>query len=1024
MRKFINSIVLATAVLISVHSCYIDERPFQNPVQEGIPVRVSLSYSSSGNVVETRSALPPEYENRIENIYLFVFNSTGVRQPLLNSIESGEERSSLFVWGGEGSGGLQPGNDDHSYGSLEFVCGSLSNATIVAIANVTTEDVSTAYTLTPEELDKIEYLDSLKEEVMNMERQSVGRGALFMMTGYAMNEGEDGGTSIDISGNENGDAVLSCKLKLERTDAKVEVQLTSGVPEGKNWSDFSFRPLTWQVVNVPAQSYILPNGEGKDAEGSYFSTTASELDTLRSNENGTLYEGGAFSFYMPENLKRVKDGANIQSYEEREKWITSPLEGGTSAGPGHSENNISFEYAPEKSTYLIITGQVSYKDALGYSVSADTRYYIHLGYGSGDPNDFLTKRNHHYIYNVHVQGINDIIVEVEQKGQEPERPGHEGEVVYSSSGLFEFDCHYDRRLIRLHRDSLLSEDLSWGVSTPFSKGIHVVDVNEDDRAVPADLLDYRWIKFAVNKHYGYKADDYRFVKYPGDQNYNDPYPLNPSSNNQPSPYYNGGDGGNYSEARLMDINQLLKYLKDQAQRSRDGLQDDGIFDGNGYVNISVFVDEFLYTHDPLSTSPSITEESLKKYWKEKSVNWPDRMLHIISRGAQYSPDGNSSIVNTLYTFKQKSIRTIYNPDPEVNLNTAWGLEAVMETERLPVDEDMPTSANDPDNGRKNTIEYYKDKDGWDGKLYWTEILNTNSGGHYELNDDYSNVFYACLIRNRDLNGDNEVQENEVRWYLASINQLTDIYIGEYALDYQSRLYPYDPVNNSYPPGKSGDDFCWHYASSTYDKSYYEFPWNRYVPYVVWAEEGPSKGNYKESKKSENNGENYAYRCVRNLGIELEQIDVTPDPLITYTFVGNNVYRFDLSRLDPKALRSYFVFGSNTFPAHNEKSSHNLPRKSFEVSLTRYGNNLTWSEYQEENPCEDAGYRLPNLRELLIFTSRLSVPNNGMIMSNTSFSMCGFPPYEETKKGYSYNSGDGSMGPADHNGYVYGVKDLE
>lgn len=1023
MRKFINSIVLTTAVLISVHSCYIDERPFQNPVQEGIPVRVSLSYSSSGNVVETRSALPPEYENRIENIYLFVFNSAGVRQPLLNSIESGEERSSLFVWGGEGSGGLQPGNDDHSYGSLEFVCGSLSNATIVAVANVTTEDVSTAYTVTPEELDKIEYLDSLKEKIMNMERQSVGRGALFMMTGYAMNEGEDedGGTSIDISGNENGDAVLSCTLKLERTDAKVEVQLTSGVPEGKNWSDFSFRPLTWQVVNVPAQSYILLNGEGKDAEGSYFSTTASELDTLRSNENGTLYEGGAFSFYMPENLKRVKDGVNIQSYEEREKWITSPLEGGTSAGPGHSENNISFEYAPEKSTYLIITGQVSYKDALGYSVSADTRYYIHLGYGSGDPNDFLTKRNHHYIYNVHVQGINDIIVEVEQKGQEPERPGHEGEVVYSSSGLFEFDCHYDRRLIRLHRDSLLSEDLSWGVSTPFSKGIHVVDVNEDDRAVPADLLDYRWIKFAVNKHYG--VENNKFVKYPGDQNYNDPYPRADMEEgvhyNAEAPYYNRDtspweDPVDYPDARLMDINQLLKYLKQMADDDADG-----IFDSNGYVSISVFVDENLYTYDPRAKNPeAITQESLTNYWKQ-SVNQQDRMLHIISRGAQYSPDGNSSVVSTLYTFKQKSIRTIYNPDPDLeDLKTAWGLEANMETGRLKADYDR--NADSEDNGRENTWEYLEP---FYGALEWTDVLSTDENGHYTLNEDYQNTFYACLIRNRDLNGDNKVDENEVRWYLASINQLTDIFIGEYALDYESRLYPYDPVNKSYPPNGKTGNVCWHYASSTCRSYTQNFITHR-EPYVVWAEEGPSKGNYESSSLDKNNGEYYSYRCIRNLGIPLDDLARTPDELIKCESLGNNVYEFDLSRLDPKALRSYYVSGSNTFPAHNEKSSHNLPRKSFEVSLTRYGNNLTWSEYQEENPCEDAGYRLPNLRELLIFTSRLSVPNNGMIMSNTSFSMCGFPPYDETRKGYSYNSGDGSMGPADHNGYVYGVKDLE
>lgn len=1000
MRGFYN-IVMTLAVVVLVQSCYMDERLSFDSMKEGVPVRVTLGYSSSESIVETRAALPPEYENRIENIYLFVFNSAGERQKLLENLNSDQERSSLFEWGG--TGGLIPDDDNTSNGrgSLSFVCGSLSNATIVAIANVTTGNVTTAYTVTPAELDEIQTIDDLKAKVMTMEQPSVGRGALFMMTGYAKNE--DGSTSIDISGSESGDETLSCTLKLERTDAKVEVRINSD-PANENWSEFSFRPKSWQVVNVPEQSFILPDENGNDAEGTYFSTVASELDTLSANENNTSYDGGVFTFYMPENLKKVAEGVTIGSYAEREKWITSDLpDGEAPLGPGHTVENIEFKNAPENSTYLVITGELSYKDAKNYSVNADTRYFIHLGYESGNYEDFLTKRNHYYKYTVTVQGINDIIVEVENNSMEEQRPGHEGNVIYTTNGFYEFDCHYDRRLISLSRDDLRSDDLSWGVSTPYSKGVHKVG-----ETVPENLRDYRWIKFAVNSHYGVGSG--QLVKYPGDQNYNDPYPLDPNNNDLQSPYYTSGDR-NYTEARLMDIEQLLVYLKEQAVNDTDRIFDDV----SENVYISVFVDEYLYTYDPLSTSPTLD----LTLWKEKSVNQPDRLLYIISEGAKFSPDGQSSVVSALYTFKQKSIRTIYNTDPSLTgLTTAWGLEAVMETDRLPVDTDM-SDASDSDNGRENTWNYLLSKrDGHWGffewiyeDLKWTNILSTTGEGHYEFrNDEYENVFFACLMRNRDLDGDNIVDENEIRWYLAAINQLTDIYIGEYALDYESRLYPYDPVSGSYPPNGR---VYWHYASSTYDVS-------QRGPVVLWAEEGTSKGNYGSSS-NQYNGPDYAYRCVRNLGIPLNEIDRAPQD-----FVQPDGNTFDLSYLDPKALRDYYIAGAGAMPVHNEKSEHNLPRKRFEVSNMSYGHNNTWQQYQTSNPCASAGYRLPNLRELLIFTSRMENLRDpgGMIMSYTGFSMCGFSPYGADRMGYSYNPDDGSMGPANHQGYVYGVRDLE
>lgn len=1015
--KITAKYLVSLTVILLMYGCSMDERMFNDSFQEGVPTVVSLGYVSSESIVQTRAALEPEYENRIENIYLFVFNSSGVRQELLvNPDDPSQVRgSSLFKPGEQ----MIPDQNNQALGKgkISFVCGSLTKATIVAIANVTVDETATAYTVTPEQLDRIQTLDELKAEIMEMNQRSVGRGALFMMTGYA--EDADGNTSVDIAGTESG-AALSYSLKLRRTDAKVEVKITS---EDNGKTDFSFRPRTWQVVNVPAQSLILPAGE-TDADGDgceYFSTTPVEMETLDHNENMTLFSGGGFVFYMPENLKSPKeqipaDGLTAeQRYAKREEWNTENLpEGGDPTRPGHTVNNIDFKYANDNSTYLVITGDVSYTNEDRKPVNATTTYYIHLGYENGDPNDYHTHRNYHYKYTVKVKGIHDIEIEVDKDGQyddKDERPGHEGDVIVSRNGFFEFDCHYDRRLIYLSKEDLQSPDLAWSVSTPYSTGMHKIS----DDNIPTELRDYRWIKFAVNAHYG--VDQTHYVKYPGDQNYADPHPVSGMPNDEPSPYYIQ-DGRNYPDARLMDINQLLIYLHEEA-----GKTSSNIF-VNGTVAVTAFVDEFLYIWDPTVDNPKMN----LMLWKTKSVNWPDRMLHIISEGAQYSPDGNSSMINSLYTFKQKSIRTIYNTDEfQTGLTKAWGLEAVMEKVygdgRLPVDEDMSVAASEQ-NGRLNTWNYLKDNQvweqtgffPWDGEyrdLQWTDVLNVDN--HYELNSSRNNVFYACLLRNRDLDGDNIIDENEVRWYLASINQLTDIYIGEYALDYEARLYPYNPAADppSYPPGGGPGNIYWHYASSTYDAK-------SRGPFIVWAEEGPSKGNYSSNDV---NGPNYAYRCVRNLGIDINDIDDTPQD-----FVQPSGRTIDLSWLDPKALRSYYSPGASDFVEHNEKEEHNLPRRRFEVTRGYKGDGRRWDAYQTYNPWQSDGYRLPNLRELLIFTSRMEIPaisgGNPHIMSNTSFSLESGPFGYGGRYGYSYNTSDGSMGPENHNGYVYGVRDLE
>ena len=318
---------------------------------------------------------------------------------------------------------------------------------------------------------------------------------------------------------------------------------------------------------------------------------------------------------------------------------------------------------------------------------------------------------------------------------------------------------------------------------------------------------------------------------------------------------------------------------------------------------------------------------------------------------------------------------------------------------------------------------------------------------YELNSNYNNALYACVLRNRDLNGDNKIDPEEIRWYLASINQLTDMYIGEYALDIDSRLYPWEPKNGTYPPSDDDNNVpsnkvYYHYTSSTYHVE------NRQgVPFVLWAEEGASKGNYNSSSSDLNNGPLYAYRCIRNLGIDITDIAEKPADFITNISDGGTYYEFDLSGLNPKALRSYSVSGAGIYPIHDEKSGDNLPWKKFRVSKYLYvapewnrDNKHEWLYFQTTNPCSGDNYRVPNMRELMIFTSRRGselktyweneykgiwswLPDEYHICSYTKFSMNGFQPYNNDRNGYSYNPKDGSMGPANNSGYTCGVSDV-
>ena len=86
------------------------------------------------------------------------------------------------------------------------------------------------------------------------------------------------------------------------------------------------------------------------------------------------------------------------------------------------KGHYKFEFAPKASTYIELTGWFENADK---TVAADVRYYIHLGNFGKDLNHFSVERDHHYTYNVTINGVDDIVVEVEDENEKNSGSGKE-----------------------------------------------------------------------------------------------------------------------------------------------------------------------------------------------------------------------------------------------------------------------------------------------------------------------------------------------------------------------------------------------------------------------------------------------------------------------------------------------------------------------------------------------------------------------------------------------------------------------
>lgn len=1052
--------------IVALAGCKDEEWPNGSGVQivEGVPVNLSLRFTTTAQTVKTRVVQKPETEYNVENLYLFVFNGDG----------SLEWKGTPEITGGDYTDGASEGTVTLPEGTVT----SGRNKKIYAIANIDPEggegsDIQTSSLGKVEKEADLFTLTARLNDPLQLNRLS------FLMTGGLASEDENKEIpSVDIASDgkiyKSGDStpLKEPAIYLHRIDARITFQIEVGEikdDDGEvDQESVEFTPRYYKVYKLPGMSNLFPGGT--EPKKGYASMAENSNAPFDSREKDNLY----FNFYMFENNCKVPEEDSEHYIDDSKNpdkkanylYLLREKEKKNETDDGHNYEPAQYVYAPDTATYVMIRGDLSYQrkkkdDGTVQYVDADVTYTIHLGETGktvedyNDPekvNNYVVARNTHYTYKVTIQGVNSIRVEV--KDDEEEQPGHEGDVVVSGTQVNRLDSHFGRAVFRLSRENCREKNgLSWTIHTPFDDGI-----KEAGKA--NTLKDYKWILFAINSEFGIKSgegvtiDDAQvnMVKFPGyfaydggahttrtsgDDTNND---IGNSPDNvlkrgkwkehMPSDNYYSNYKSHISEnACLRDVNQLLNYLREEANKDKSE-----IFvkeeDGGEYVYITAFIDEYVYRYDPEREeyiSPDIpfgrkdfendSDAARRKLLWKKTTNKEPRTMSICLESPRYSQDGSSSWTESLVSFSQYPVYSIYNEQAsDEELKTAWGTERIIEGEALVVpptkDPKYVTSFTSEGkacefttyNGRINTLMFYVDENGQSNGKKWGEILNRtdkllNNPKGEELKEGYRDIWHACLMRNRDLDGDNIIEPQEIRWFLASIDELSDLWVGEDALPDAAKLYQEDGTVRRHVA-----------SSSPYNNN--NDPNN---PWVIWAEEGASRGNYSysinyngKSAAGDGSSDKYYYRCIRFLGISLDSITKMPADYVVQVEDKNdsNKGKLYFRNLNQRVTRDAMDNGRE-LPDHFERGNDDVnkpyrvgfeydlnPKPAIEDSVMNWELFSANLNYNGESRICPKGWRTPNQRELMLMLTSIKNWTSGYFWSSTRFSFDGNALYEK------------------------------
>ena len=1046
ISAFLGIMASVAAIAAAMTSCVRETFEMTMP-EEGRKVTVTLPLASPG-VMETVVTKANTYSN-MASIILFIYNADGTVCEKILETENGD----ITLEGGSEY------SDDANSGRLYTARFTATSGVkrICAIANY--EDVTNweYYDREAHQWGNFsEYIDRLKtlaREGMNstdlgkrvffLSRVFPERGNTPTFDGWRMISTGAGNISIDTDGNVtdpagNGEGILH----MERCVADIQFRITSKAADNPETQDVdesshivSFRPTSYSIYNIPSGLRLAPGrtfddnpNEGERPDESFPEFYYDGSDKTRFEEvtdEATSTTWTTIQFFMPENIQQtlttgMKDGeqydfttADNSGYQLRERW----------SGTDGDEKKI-WKFAPENSTYVVITGEYSESDAdNNHLYSGTVSYTVHLGnFGPGRWGDFSIRRNNRYIYTVTVSGVNNIKVEATTDNET--QPGAEGSVISTQDNVtrnYSLDAHFEQVFLEYNLTEIAAAantlSKTQGISiteaiarqmmlsiespfhsiaelTPYSTYMEYISqgYNETDALAEAkrhDLMsetgyrvDYKWVEF-----WPQTVSGTALASYPG------------------LPAWKNGSNSTNDSQYLLDVYDVCVKMGKavhklingenltEGARGEDGISIFRSDNGSYYARFTGFVDEYYYTANPLDGS-AISWNSF--------VNKPQRRM-IISMDARTSADGNSTYSTGHTNISQRSIQTFYNAGTDTPLN-GIGLETFNETRPCPYGTpEGPGNNTSASDGRSNTMSLLTTRDQVivDYERKWVQDGVFPWDGHYEYipiygwGDPYL-PDWNYFINDAD-NGYKESMtgaENEryrtdgtysqgVEAYYACLSRNRDEN-GDGKID-DSEVRWYLPALNEYLRIGMGaiamSNECALMQSedkATMTKSGYPLNYlDKGVLYrtstsgreVYWAAEKGAFGNGYET-------DNIPIRCIRSLPGNVEDLNALADPICDFYNLDDGTRLIDFR---DKVVNDLYR-DTPTWSAFIEHNEDDLQNRFYDGLVVASRDNGTHRlrdilniDNNKENPCEDY-YEGNNPNDAVNGRGRWRVPN--------------------------------------------------
>lgn len=1029
MRK-IKYIILMTLCVLGITACQDDliDNPSTGGIDINKPVKVDLKFGIPKSMEVEVSRADNSYSG-MYNARLYVFSGNTFLRSQDVSISDG-----TLVKGTDA--GTSDSGQSYTANKVTLYVGS---QTVYAVGNTLTGYWQTG-TMTAVDAAATQGLDAFKQALYNLSSSTIDdKGYPSFSTQYMPLSG-----SGEVTVQENENASGTIRLKRLVSQIKFEITTLYQAQDKK----VTFEPSNYTFHNIATQGYVI------DDEGNAVLSDAEYYDANPVNIAGAGDDNVAdFSVFIPENIQTAKQ-TGAQDYDARESFT----------GQGSDKD---WSYAPDNGTYVVISGVCTEEDESGnLQRYGNVEYIIHLGDFSdtGSMDDYSVERNCIYTYKVSVQGMDKIKVEAEKDSDEDYQNGAEGNVIELGTGakIFNLDAHFEQVFVEYNLSDILAkvkelhpesagtptdDEIKADIANQFQLVIHTPMNTEDDKVVfpynstgdeATDMagIDYKWIEFYPQEQAN------AIALYPGQ-----------TSDKLYSPY---------EVCQMMGEAVFQLYKAENSTPSVEGLVVEQGQNGSYVARFTIFLDEYFYTKD----------------LKGKNVAWDrftrqDPRTMLIASDMKISDDLNSTYSTAQTYITQRAIQTFYNPDA-ANYYNALGIETFNETGVIAdfsaqhnegtssnphyVSENMPISS-DQSKGRDNMLKNMgilpntetATDENWTTKQ-WNTYINFANVGYTDDNSNSNNrwntiwnaqtayAYYACMSRNRDLDGDGDIDPTEVRWYLPALSQYLRMGIGKNALPAETRLFTGDAstMTGRYPQDYYDQGVLYYTNTSIPENTDLAFS-------VYWAVEVGAYGaqaNYDAM-----------VRCVRNLpnqrivdsatgddDVKLVNRDAWAGPVYdeVKTINDGDNYLFDFGdRLVSEIFRNSETPQRGPYLPHNEtdvdemklpqafvvaenniyvrSNNPDIPlgtyngRANYNNNGVEHGATFRWtyseggddpcSSYYEDRDVSQIGYwRTPSLNELMVMStvSGLLLEDENTY-SRTQFTLPG-------RDGFYYNTG--------------------